>query len=168
MTRSLQTSIRSAVILAAFSAALPTHASVLFERSVRDYQATGPVSLQAGQSASVCATNKDPNPISILVVLITADNGSVLASQEATLQPSTGVCLDYTRAVPPANQQISPQVVAFVIPSGRFIQNNVVVQDAPGGGGCFVASVEIAASTPNNTVAQLVLHVELQRRIDND
>ncbi|GAC1417954.1 MAG: hypothetical protein NVSMB62_09210 [Acidobacteriaceae bacterium] len=148
-------------VLAGFAvlSSFPARASVLFERSVRDYYASGPVTLQGGQRASACTTNLDESPISILIGLLTADTGSLLASEHITLQPGTGVCISYHMPVSQGDNQIAPKnVVGVVVPNGFLQQNGEIVQDRPGGG-CITASVQIQTFTPNLTLGQTLLYV---------
>src|SRR5215471_3890562 len=80
---------------------IPAHTSVLFEDSVQDFQISGPVALNGGQNASVCATNLDDSPVSILIGLLQADTPSLLASKQLTLAPGAGTCLNFSRQLQP-------------------------------------------------------------------
>lgn len=120
-------------------------ASSVFDNSVlRDFQVSGPVSLMSGQNASVCLTNVDDSPVSILIGLLQADNGSLLAVREATLQPGEGACLNFAQPSPQPNQQPSPAVNVFgiVVPNAHLSGQGAIVQDRPGGG-CITASLQI-------------------------
>src|SRR5438046_9862441 len=55
----------------------------VFDHSVQAFQVSGPVSLNVGQTASVCATNLDSSPAFILIGLLQPDNGSLLATSQA-------------------------------------------------------------------------------------
>jgi len=142
--------------------------SVLFEDSVQDFQVSGPVALHGGQNASVCATNLDDSPVSILIGLLQADTPSLLASKQVTLAPGAGTCLNFTRQ----NSQSDGNVIAVVIPNGRGSQG-VIVQDRPGGG-CITASLQIQFGTASNLPGQTFLYVPMQehreahRRHDHD
>lgn len=157
---------RKSAVLAGFLASfalssLPACASVAFERSVKDYYASGPVTVQGGQKASACTTNLDDSPISILIGLLTADTGSLLASEHVTLQPGTGVCVSFhLPASQGENQAVARNVVGVVVPNGFLQQNGEIVQDRPGGG-CITSSVQIQAITPNDTLGQTLLYAPL-------
>src|SRR5712691_1534135 len=154
--------------------AVPAHASVLFEDSVQDFQVSGPVALSSGQNASVCATNLDDSPVSILIGLLQADTPSLLASKQVTLAPGAGTCLNFTRQLQPnGNPQSGANVIGVVVPQGRVNGQGEIVQDRPGGG-CIAASVQIQFGTANNLPGQTFLYVPLQdhhdahRRHDRD
>jgi hypothetical protein len=138
--------------------------SVLFENSVlHDFQASGPVALTLGQNASVCVTNVDDSPISILIGLLQADNGSLLAAREAALQPGEGTCLNFSRQSPQPNQtpEAGSNVVGIVVPNAHLSGQGAIVQDRPGGG-CITASVQIQTASPNNSVGQTQLYLPMQ------
>jgi hypothetical protein len=63
------------------------------------FLASGPVSLLGGQTANACAVNPEDSPMSVLIALLAADNGNLLGSRRATLQPGTGACVAYTRLI---------------------------------------------------------------------
>jgi hypothetical protein len=134
-------------------------ASVLFENSVvNDFQASGPVALGSGQGASVCVTNVDESPVGILIGLLQADTGSLLAVKEAALQPGEGTCLSFTSQ---ANQTPGSNVVGIVVPNAHLSGQGAIVQDRPSGG-CITASLQIQSVSPNNTPAQTMLYVPMQ------
>ncbi len=159
----------------AFLVCLATAAqsSVLFEDSVRDFQISGPVALSSGQNASVCATNLDDSPVSILIGLLQADTSGILATKQITLAPGAGSCLNFTRQQSNGNPQISANVIGVVIPDGHVNGQGEIVQDRPGGG-CITASLQIQFSAQNNMPGQTFLYVPLQehhethRRGDRD
>jgi len=142
----------------------PASASVLFENSVlNDFQASGPVALAPGQNAGVCVTNVDDSPVSILIGLLQADTGSLLAVREAAVQPGEGVCLNFTQPSPqpngpPAN---GSTVVGIVVPNAHLSGQGAIVQDRPGGG-CITSSLQIQSVDPNNVVGQTLLYVPMQ------
>jgi hypothetical protein len=122
------------------------------------------VALSTGQTANVCATNLDDSPISVLIVLLTADNGTLLTSNQQVLQPGMGTCAGYNRSPNAAN--LGPNLVGLVIPNGHIQTNGSIVQTAPpGSGGCIVASLQIQTATLNNIPAQTILYVPMPQRI---
>jgi hypothetical protein len=138
--------------------------SVLFENSVlHDFQASGPVALTLGQNASVCVTNVDDSPISILIGLLQADNGSLLAVREAALPPGEGTCLNFSRQSPQPNQppEAGSNVVGIVVPNAHLSGQGAIVQDRPGGG-CITASLQIQSMGLNNTPGQTLLYLAMQ------
>jgi hypothetical protein len=138
--------------------------SVLFENSIlHNFQASGPVALTPGQNASVCVTNVDQSPVSILIGLLQADTGSLLAVREAALQPGEGTCLNFSRQSPQPNQpsEAGTNVVGIVVPNAHLSGQGAIVQDRPGGG-CITASVQIQTVSPNNTAGQTQLYVPMQ------
>lgn len=159
MFRSSQSAVLAGLLASFAFSASSTHASVFFQHSVRDYYASGPVTVQAGQRASACATNLDESPVSILIGLLTADTGSLLASEQVTLQPGTGVCISYHLPPSQGEEQIAPKnVVSVVVPHGVLQQNGEIVQDRPGGG-CITASLQVQALTLNNILGPTLLYV---------
>ena len=161
-------SIRNSRLAAAFLAAsvvfsaAPSRAAVL--SGVQLYWASGPVALLTGQTANACATNPEDSPISVLIALLSADNGSLLASRQVALQPGMGACVAYTHPVPQQgilSLQLSPNVYAVVIQGGRLESTGRIVQDRPGGGACIVASLQIQLATPNNTPGQTILFAQM-------
>jgi hypothetical protein len=142
----------------------PASASVLFENSVlNDFQVSGPVALAPGQNAGVCVTNVDDSPVSILIGLLQADTGSLLAVREAALQPGEGACLNFAQPSqqpngPPAN---AANVVGIVVPNAHLSGQGAIVQDRPGGG-CITASLQIQSVGSNNVVGQTLLYVPMQ------
>jgi|SRR5579859_5474161 len=148
----------------AFLVCLATAAqsSVLFEDSVRDFQISGPVALSAGQNASVCATNLDDSPVSILIGLLQADTPSIIAVKQVTLASGAGACLNFTgQPSPNGNPQTAANVIGVIVPNGRVNGQGAIVQDRPGGG-CITASLQIQFSTQNNVPGQTFLYVPLQ------
>ena len=135
----------------------PASASVLFENNVLlDFQASGPVSVAAGQNASVCATNPDNSPVSILVALLQADTGSLIATKQQILQSGGGTCLN-------SLGQTQGNLIGLVVANAHLTELGAIVQDRPGGGGgCITASVQIQTSPVNNTPGQTFLYVPLQ------
>src|SRR5262249_61871914 len=102
--RNLLTSWCVTVIVALLMLPQPASASVLFENSVlNDFQVSGPVALAPGQNAGVCVTNVDDSPVSILIGLLQADTGSLLAGRAAALQPGGGARLNFRQPPPPPN-----------------------------------------------------------------
>jgi hypothetical protein len=139
-------------------------ASVLFENSVlHDFHASGPVSLGPGQNANVCVTNVDESPVSILIGLLQADTGSLLAVEQATLPPGEGACLAFTQPSVQPNQQPASgfNVVGIVVPNAQLSGQGAIVQDRPGGG-CITASLQIQTVDANNVVAQTLLYLPMQ------
>jgi hypothetical protein len=142
----------------------PASASVLFENSVlNDFHVSGPVGLAPGQNAGVCVTNVDDSPVSILIGLLQADTGSLLAVKEAALQPGEGACLNFAQPSqqpngPPAN---AANVVGIVVPNAHLSGQGAIVQDRPGGG-CITASLQIQSVGSNNVVGQTLLYVPMQ------
>ena len=142
----------------------PASASVLFENSVlNDFQVSGPVALAPGQNAGVCVSNVDDSPVSILIGLLQADTGSLLAVREAALQPGEGACLNFAQPSqqpngPPAN---ALNVVGIVVPNAHLSGQGGIVQDRPGGG-CITASLQIQSVGSNNVVGQTLLYVPMQ------
>jgi hypothetical protein len=139
-------------------------ASVLFENSaLNDFQASGPVALRPGQHASVCVTNVDASPISILIGLLQADTGSLLAVRETTLPPGEGACLNFIQPSPQANQQPSPggTVVGIVVPNAHLGGQGAIVQDRPGGG-CIAASLQVQTVDAANGFGQTLVYVPMQ------
>ena len=140
-------------------------ASVLFENSVlHDFQASGPVALGPGQNASVCVTNVDESPVSILIGLLQADTGSLLAVQKATLPPGEGACLSFTQPSVQPNQQLASgvNVVGIVVPNAQLSGQGAIVQDRPGGG-CITASLQIQTVDASNIVVQTLFYVAMQK-----
>jgi len=139
-------------------------ASVLFENSVlNDFQASGPVALRPGQNASVCVTNVDESPISILIGLLQADTGSLLAVRETTILPGEGACLNFIQPSPQANQQPSPagNVAGIIVPNAHLSGQGAIVQDRPGGG-CIAASLQVQTVDAANGLGQTLLYVPMQ------
>ena len=133
-------------------------ASVLFENSVLfDFQTSGPIGLMVGQRAGVCATNVDESNVAILIGLLQADTGSLLAVKEATLEPGAGTCLTFQAT----GQTPSRNVVGIVVPNAHVTGQGALVQDRPGGG-CIAASVQIQVPTVNNAAAQTFLYAPMQ------
>jgi hypothetical protein len=147
-----------ALLAAAVFMAPSSHAAVLFQ--VQMHFASGPISLGIGQSANTCAVNPDSETVPVLIALLAADNSTVLAIRQATLQPGAGVCLNYTRV--PNNVNVQPQsVYAVVVPNGSLDANGRIFQFAPGGGGgCIVASLQIQVPVLGQTIlyAQMIRH----------
>ncbi|HZR28399.1 MAG TPA: hypothetical protein VFA71_06430 [Terriglobales bacterium] len=142
--------------------AMQAHASVLFEDSVQDFQVSGPVALSSGQNASVCATNLDDSPVSILIGLLQADGPSILAVKQVTLASGAGACLNFTRQLQPnGNPQSGANVIGVVLQGGRVNSQGAIVQDRPGGG-CIAASLQIQFGAANNTPTQTFLYVPMQ------
>jgi len=136
--------------------------SVLFEDSVRDFQVSGPVALNAGQNASVCATNLDDSPVSILIGLLQADTPSIIAVKQVTLASGAGACLNFTgQPSPNGNPQTAANVIGVIVPNGRVNGQGAIVQDRPGGG-CITASLQIQFGAANNTPGQTFLYVPMQ------
>jgi hypothetical protein len=52
----------------------------LADSTLFNFQASGPANLAAGQNASVCATNLDSSPVSVVIAVFQADTGA-LSSQ---------------------------------------------------------------------------------------
>lgn len=145
-------------------ATAPAAGSVLFENSVlHDFHASGPVLLGPGQNASVCVTDVDESPVSILIGLLQADTGSLLAVREAALQPGEGTCLNFISPAPQNNQTpgASANVVGIVVPNARLSGQGAIVQVGPGGG-CIAASLQIQSLNPNNAPGQTILYVPMQ------
>jgi hypothetical protein len=141
---------------------IPAHSSVLFEDTLQDFQLSGPVALNAGQNASVCATNLDDSPVSILIGLLQADTPSLLASKQVTLAPGAGACLNFSRQLQPnGNAPTAGNVIGVVIPNGRVNSQGVIVQVGPGGG-CITASLQIQFASANNLPGQTFLFVPMQ------
>ena len=140
----------------------PARSSAVLANSVLlDFQASGPVGLAAGQNASVCATNLDSSPISILIGMLQADTGSLLANKAVTLQPGTGTCLNYSFPPSPNGPTPTRNVIGLVVPNAHFIEPGAIIQDRPGGGGCITASLQIQAATLNNVAGQTFLYVPM-------
>lgn len=155
-------SLAAATFICLVVLARPAHSSVLFENTVLfDFQASGPVGLGGAQFASVCATNLDSSPISVLIALLQADNGSLLASLPVTLQPGSGTCLNSTFPASPNGPAATRNVIGLVVPNARVAGQGAIVQDRPGGG-CITASLQIQAATLNNVVGQTFLYVPMQ------
>lgn len=155
-------SIVAATLICLAVLAQPAHSSVLFENSVLfDFQASGPAGLSAGQNASVCATNLDSSPVSVLIALLQADNGSLLASQTVTLQAGAGKCLNYSFPPSPNGPAPARNVIGLVAPSAHLTEPGAIIQDRPGGG-CISASLQIQAATLNNVAGQTFLYVPMQ------
>jgi hypothetical protein len=132
--------------------------SVLFEHSAPfDFQASGPVSLAAGQNASVCATNLDNSPVFILIALLQADNGSLLAVRQEQLQAGGGSCLNFARSV----QTPSGNVIGLAARNAHLTELGAIVQDRPGDG-CIAASVQIQAAGVNNIPGQTFLYAPMK------
>jgi hypothetical protein len=153
---------------------IPAHTSVLFEDSVQDFQISGPVALSAGQNASVCATNLDDSPVSILIGLLQADMPSLLASKQVTLAPGEGTCLNFSRQVQPnGGLQAGGNVIGVIVPDGHVNSQGVIVQDRRSGG-CVTASLQIQFGNAANLPGQTLLFVPMQehrsapRRHDRD
>jgi hypothetical protein len=162
--RNHETVARAAALVALVCVTQFAAASVLFENSVlRDFQASGPVALTPGQNASVCVTNVDDSPLSILIGLLQADNGSLLAVREAALQPGEGTCLNFSRQSPQPNQppEVGTNVVGIVVPNAHLSGQGAIVQDRPGGG-CITASLQIQSMGLNNTPGQTLLYLAMQ------
>jgi hypothetical protein len=150
------------LLLAGFAVAFfvaPLHATVL--SGVEDYFASGPAYLMGGQSASACATNPDDSPVSVLIGLLQADTSSLLAKSQIILQPGLGVCVSYSRGVPPAANTPSANVYAVVVPNGTIDSSGRIIQDRPGSGGCIVASLQIQMVTLNNTPGQTIVYAQM-------
>jgi len=162
--RNLLASCCATVIVALMMPPHPASASVLFENSVlNDFHVSGPVALASGQNAGVCVTNVDDSPVSILIGLLQADTGSLLAVREAALQPGEGACLNFAQPSqqpngPPAN---ALNVVGIVVPNAHLSGQGGIVQDRPGGG-CITASLQIQSVGSNNVVGQTLLYVPMQ------
>jgi hypothetical protein len=91
----------------------PARGSVVFENNVLfKFQASGPVSLSTGQNASVCATNLDKSPVSIVIGLLQADTGSLLAVKQQVLPAGGGTCLNFVGS---PNQQVPGNVIGLVV-----------------------------------------------------
>jgi hypothetical protein len=129
-----------------------------FDNSVKNFQVSGPVGLMPGQTASICATNLDNSPAAVLIALLQADTGTLLATRQDQLAPGAGSCLNVTRNSQPNG---SANVIGVVVPNAHLTEFGVIVQDRPGGGGCIVASVQIQAASPNNTSGQTFLYVPM-------
>jgi hypothetical protein len=137
----------------------PAQASVLFENNVLfHFQASGPVSLASGQNASVCATNLDNSPVSVVIALLQPDTRTLIASQQQMLQSGGGTCLNFA---PGPNQQ-GGNVIGLVVPNAQLNDLGGIVQIRPGGGGCIAASVQIQTTTLNNTAGQTFLYVPMK------
>jgi hypothetical protein len=135
----------------------PAHAAI-GSRDLQDFQVSGPVGLMPGQNASVCATNLDNSPASILIALLDASNSGILAVREAALQPGEGVCLNFTKDQQPNGPSSSgSNVVGLIVPNGRVDGQGAIVQSVGPGGGCIAASLQIQLLTPDNTLGQTLL-----------
>ena len=157
--RNLLVSWCATFILALMMLPYPASASVLFENSVlNDFHVSGPVALAPGQNAGVCVTNVDDSPVSILIGLLQADTGSLLAVKEAALQPGEGACLNFAQ---PSQQPNGPNVVGIVVPNAHLSGQGGIVQDRPGGG-CITASLQIQSVGSNNVAGQTLLYVPMQ------
>jgi hypothetical protein len=162
--RNVSASLCATVIVALTMLPQAVSASVLFENSVLiDFYVSGPVALAPGQNAGVCVTNVDDSPVSILIGLLQADTGSLLAVRQAAMQPGEGACLSFTQPPapngPPAN---GSNVVGIVVPNAHLSGQGAIVQDRPGGG-CITASLQIQSVDPtNNLVGQTLLYVPMQ------
>src|SRR5215467_6611181 len=157
--RNLLVSWCATFILALMMLPYPASASVLFENSVlNDFHVSGPVALAPGQNAGVCVTNVDDSPVSILIGLLQADTGSLLAVREAALQPGEGACLNFAQ---PTQQPNGPNVVGIVVPNAHLSGQGGIVQDRPGGG-CITASLQIQSVGSNNVAGQTLLYVPMQ------
>jgi len=162
--RNLSVAVRALAFVSLVFLSQFGRASVLFENSVlNDFQVSGPVALGPGQNAGVCVTNVDDSPVSVLIGLLRADTGSLLAVKQATLQPGEGACLNFAQPSPqpngpPAN---ALNVVGIVVPNAHLSGQGAIVQDRPGGG-CITASLQIQSMNPNNTVGQTLLYLPMQ------
>jgi len=132
----------------------------VFDRSVQAFQASGPVSLNAGQTASACATNLDGSPVFILIALLQADNGSLLGTQQVQLPAGGGSCLNFNRTAQ-SNIQ-SGNIIGVIVANGHLTELGVILQDRPGSGGCIAASLQIQSTTINNTGGQTFLYVPMK------
>lgn len=141
-------------------AGTPLDASVLFEVEV--HFASGPVSLQVGQTASSCTVNPDSDPISILIALLQADNGNLLTTRQLVLQPGTEGCVHYTRPAPQGNMNLpSLNVYTVVVPNGRIEASGRIVQDRPGSGGCIIGFLQIQTPAFSNAPGQTILYSQM-------
>jgi len=154
-------SIAAATFMCLAVLAQPAQSSALANGVLFDFQVSGPVGLAAGQNASVCATNLDSSPISVLIALLQADNGSLLARTAVTLQAGTGTCLNYSFPPSPNGPTPARNVIGLVVPNARITDLGAIVQDRPGGG-CITASLQIQAGTLNNVAGQTFLYVPMQ------
>ncbi len=134
----------------------PFAGATSFDHSVQDFYASGPVAVVQGERAHACAQNLDESPISILIALLVASNGSVLAEKQVILQPGAGVCID--SATPSAQQSLN--LVSVLVPNGRLNANNTIVQDRPGGG-CIAASMQVQVFAQDNISGQTLLYVPM-------
>lgn len=150
-----------AFVACAFLTQFASGSALSANSNLSNFQASGPVALGTGQSASVCVTNVDDSPTKILIGLLQADTGSLLAVQEASLPPGQGACLNFAM---PTQGDIQPpatgNVVGIVVPGGRLMDQGTIVQDAPGGG-CITASVQIQTFSPNGP-GQTLIYIPMQ------
>jgi hypothetical protein len=139
----------------------PARGSVPFQNNVLfKFQASGPVSLLTGQNASVCATNLDNSQVSIVIGLLQADTGSLLSVKQQVLPAGGGTCLNFVGS---PNQQVQVNVIGLVVPNASLTDLGAIVQqDRPGSGGCIAASLQVQATTINNTLGQTFLYVPMK------
>ena len=158
----MKNALNTAMIMFALAAPLlqPAWSNPIQNSRLFNFQASGPVGLQIGQNASVCATNLDNSPVSILIALLQADTGSLLGVKQQVLPAGGGTCLNVARS--PNQQVASANVIGIVVPNAHLSELGVIVQDRPGPGGCIAASVQIQATTVNNTPGQTFLYLPMK------
>jgi hypothetical protein len=145
----------SACLLQPARGSVPFGNNVLFK-----FQASGPVSLLTGQNASVCATNLDNSQVSIVIGLLQADTGTLLSAKQQVLPAGGGTCLNFVGS---PNQQVqSNNVIGLIVANASLTDLGAIVQNSPGGGGCIAASLQVQATTINNTVGQTLLYVPMK------
>jgi hypothetical protein len=147
------------IVPALFLSISAAFGSGLANSSLFDFQASGPAGLVAGQTASVCATNLDASTVFVLIAVVQADTGGLLAVKQQVLQGGAGTCLNYPAS---PNLPVGSNIIGLVATNASLTESGGIVQShAPGGGGCIAASVQIQTVSPN-IAAQTLLYVPMK------